>query len=190
MPDFEKRPGAPAGTSLVSVNQVQYAFTDGGVVTVIDREVASNLRAHPWIRETGSSVEAGATYRDRSLVTALSDSAPSVGDVLTRTADGFEWIPPGAAPITQKSTALTGAGTGTATTTSSQLVASQGTRIELTVYNNSLDKEVWLGLGTAAVLGQGPRIPPGGPPFTITSYTGAVNMIVSSGTAAVSYVAI
>ena len=190
MPDFEKRSGAPAGTFTLSVNQVTYTFTDGGTVTVTDQDVASNLRAHPWIQETTQSLSAPPVWRDRSLVTAFADNDPQLGDVLTRTVDGYEWLPVGSAPVTQKSSALVGSGTATATTTSAQLVASQPTRIELTIYNNSLDRTVFLGLGVTAVVNQGISILPGGPPAVITSYTGAVNIIASGGSAAVSYVAV
>ena len=190
MPDFEKRSGAPTGTLKVSVGQNQYTFTDGGTTTVTNLSDANDLRIHPWIQETGASLSAPPVYRNQQLVSAFQDSDPQLGDVLTRTVDGYEWLPVGTVPVTQKSSALAGSGTFTATTTSQQLVASQSTRIELTVYNNSLDKTVYLGLGVAAVNGQGIAILPGGAPAVLTSYTGAVNIIASSGTAAVSYVAV
>lgn len=96
MPDFEKRPGAPAGTLTVSVGGGTFTFTDGGVVTVTNQEASINLRQHPYIRETASSASAPPVYTSSSLISLLQDNDPQLGDVIQRTANGWEALPPGA----------------------------------------------------------------------------------------------
>jgi hypothetical protein len=77
-------------------------------------------------------------------------------------------------------------GGGSATTSSSQLVAANAARRLLLVSNGS-DTGVWLGLGTAAVAGQGVFLASGA--VLPLEWSGAVNMIhEGTGSKAVGYV--
>lgn len=85
MPDYQKRPGAPAGTLQVQVGQSSYTFTDVNTVTVTNQAEARELDNHPYTRRIGGS-EVTSPYRGTFLPAVLEDNDSQVGDVLTRTA--------------------------------------------------------------------------------------------------------
>jgi hypothetical protein len=72
-----------------------------------------------------------------------------------------------------------GAGTGTVGVASAQLVASFPSRTSLTIVNDSANT-IYLGLGTAAVVGSGIRLNANGGSWTTTAWTGAVNAIATA----------
>jgi hypothetical protein len=78
---------------MIQVANKTFMFTDGGTVSTDDILAANDLRAHPWVRMIGGS-EVTIPYRNRMLVSALEDDDAQLGDVLTRTADGVEFVPP------------------------------------------------------------------------------------------------
>lgn len=68
-------------------------------------------------------------------------------------------------------------------TSSVQIAAADPARLEIYVYNDNATNIVYLSLGGTAVVGQGPRINPGGDYFHNTTYTGAISAIATgSGT--------
>lgn len=76
----------------------------------------------------------------------------------------------------------------TATTTSQQLMAANTTRLKFYVKNDS-GIDVWINLGATAVASAGSgniKIPANGGYFELSGYSGAVNIIAASTTAAVS----
>jgi hypothetical protein len=66
-------------------------------------------------------------------------------------------------------------------TSSVQVAASSPGRQEIYIYNDSGINIVYLSLGGTAVVGQGPRINPGGDFFHNNSYTGAISAIATGG---------
>jgi hypothetical protein len=84
--------------------------------------------------------------------------------------------------ISLPAASVPGSGT-TVGTTSVQIAASNAGRQEIFIYNDSATNIVYLSLGGTAVVGQGPRINPGGDFFHTTTYSGAISAIATgSGT--------
>lgn len=94
-----------------------------------------------------------------------------------------------AEPVIQTDTALTGAGTATVATAEGALIASNGTRVEVTICNTDAANPVFLGLGVAAALNSGVQIPAQGS-YTTRAFTGAIRAIAKTGAVVVSFVEI
>lgn len=97
---------------------------------------------------------------------------------------------PAGPALVAKLTAINGSGsavTHATPSTSSQLVPANVNRIDLVVYNLHETAFVYLGRGTAAVVGQGDVVPPG-QRVSLMPFTGAVNMISTVASVPLSYV--
>jgi hypothetical protein len=81
--------------------------------------------------------------------------------------------------VTQSDTAKTGGDAVTVGTSSTQLAAANGARVELFIQNDHASNTVYLGLGQAAVANKGIRLNAAGGSIVLSSYNGEVNAIAS-----------
>jgi hypothetical protein len=123
------------------------------------------------------------TAANMSAVPGLSVSVDPNGQYVAQPTAG----PSGEVTIRELSRAGTDRST-TATTTSSQLMGANTTRLKFYVKNDSTI-DVWINLGATAVATAGGgniKIPANGGYFELSGYSGAVNIIAASTTAAIS----
>lgn len=81
--------------------------------------------------------------------------------------------------ITQTDTAKTPTSSVSVGTSSTQVAAANGARVELFLCNDHATQTVYLALGATAVANQGIRLNAGGGSIVLSSFTGVVNAIAT-----------
>jgi len=87
----------------------------------------------------------------------------------------------------QTATVDTGSGTVTAAVTSTQVAAANADRIKIIMTNDS-NETVYVAYGTAAVLNRGVRLNASGGSLVEENWTGAINVISTSGSKIVTFI--
>lgn len=169
------------GAALVAGGgTLSIADTDSSLLAALDRFLP--------IYRTGGSPGPGASTTHYETVRVLAADTIVANEIPVRQSDGT-WLSQ-AVPtsVTTKSTAINGAGTHTTSatpSTSTQVVAANTLRAEITITNNGSTGTVYLGIGATAVVGGGVRLEPGQAYYS-GSYRGVINSISTTASVACS----
>ena len=166
----------------------------GGTITINDTDIplVAALDAFAPLFRVGGFPGPSASLQHFETVRIAATDTVVAGQIPVRQADGT-WLAV-TAPTTgfvPKATAINGAGTYTTSatpSTSTQIVASNSARVELSIYHNAAAGTVYIARGATAVVGSGDLLQPGGPPIVFYSYTGVVTAISTTASVALCYV--